>query len=210
MSAGPTAADAAARREDAGAAERARPDATADAATDALLVDLVLHGDADAYGELVSRHMRRAFAIAFRILEQREDAEDVVQDAFIRALERLDRLDQSRPFAPWLYRIVVNTALNFRRGRSLRATRPVPENARSTTTSPETDADRSLLAERLRQAMALLPQKQRVILLLSDLEGMSGREIADIVGIPAGTARWHLHQARAAMRRLLGSMEEAR
>src|SRR5690606_28715005 len=94
---------------------------------DARLVERVRHGDAEAYGEIVARHMQRAFSIAYRILEQREDAEDVVQDSFMRALDRLDQLGRGRPFRPWLLRIVVNQALNFRRARGIRTTAQLPD-----------------------------------------------------------------------------------
>jgi RNA polymerase sigma-70 factor, ECF subfamily len=175
---------------------------------DALLVERVLDGDAEAYGDLVARHMRRAFSVAYRILEHREDAEDVVQDAFIRALERLDTHDRSRPFRPWFYRIVVNQALNFRRARSRRATDPIPDDARSTATSPERHAERAALRERLGDALQALTDKQRTIVQLADLEEFTSAEIAEVLDMADGTVRWHLHQARKALRQALGPLEE--
>lgn len=147
--------------------------------------------------------MRRAFAIAFRILQHREDAEDTVQDAFIRALERIDALDPSRPFGPWLYRIVVNKALNSRRARTVRTTDEIPADAVSMTTSPDTDADRSALRHRLSTALESLSEKQRTIVQLADIEEFTSGEIADMLGIADGTVRWHLHQARRTLRLLL-------
>jgi RNA polymerase sigma-70 factor, ECF subfamily len=128
-----------------------------DIAQDTLLVERVLRGDAEAYGELVGRHMRRAFAIAYRIVEHREDAEDVVQDAFLRALERIDSLDTRRPFHPWLYRIVVNQALNYRRSRSRRATETMPDAVAATGPTPEDDAAAAALRRRLRSALERCP-----------------------------------------------------
>src|SRR5918996_1972151 len=125
---------------------------------DARAVARVLLGDAEAYGELVGRYMRRAFSIAYRIVEQREDAEDVVQDAFIRALERLDTLQRGRPFRPWFYRIVVNQALNLRRGRAVRRTEPVPEQAASALPTPDVQAERSVMRGVLRVALDALPE----------------------------------------------------
>lgn len=176
---------------------------------DTLLVERVLRGDAEAYGDLVTRHMRRAFSVAYRILEHREDAEDVVQDAFIRALERIDTLDRGRPFRAWFYRIVVNQALNFRRSRTRRATESIPDDARSTTSSPELDADRAGLRERLHHALQQLTETQHTIVQLADLEEFTSAEIAHILGMPDGTVRWHLHQARRALRQMLGSLEDA-
>lgn len=179
-----------------------------DAMQDALLVQRVLHGEAEAYGELVTRYMHRAFAVAWRLLEHREDAEDAVQDAFIRALERLESLDRSRPFRPWFFRIVVNQALNFRRGRAVRATEVIPESAPALTTSPETSAVRGEMRDRLQLALDALPETQRVVIQLADLEEFTSAEIAVIMDMPDGTVRWHLHQARRALRGVLAPLKE--
>jgi RNA polymerase sigma-70 factor, ECF subfamily len=177
-------------------------------AQDRLLVERVLRGDADAFGVLVSRHMRRAFSIAYRILEHREDAEDVVQDSFLRGLERIGTLDRERPFRPWFYRIVVNQALNLRRSRSLRATDPLPEELATTTSSPANAAETAELRGRLRAALAALPERQRIIVQLAELEELNSSEIAGILDISAGTVRWHLHQARQTLREVLEPLKE--
>jgi len=179
-----------------------------EALQDAQLVGRLLQGDTAAYGDLVNRHMRRAFAVAFRILGHREDAEDVVQDSFIRALERIDSLDRSRPFRPWLTKIIVNQALNYRRSRTRRVTESIPMDARAMTPSPENDAERSALRDRLGKAMATLPEKQRTIVQLADIEQFTSAEIAEIMDMADGTVRWHLHQARHALRSVLGPLKE--
>lgn len=193
-------------------APSADPDAALAAAhetaQDALLVERVLRGDAEAFGDLVTRHMRRAFSIAFRLLQHREDAEDVVQDAFIRALERIDTLDRGRPFRPWFCRIVVNQALNYRRSRSVRATDAIPFNVRAAGAQPDHEAERAALRDRLTIALDTLPEKQRTILQLADLEEFTSAEIAQIMDMPDGTVRWHLHQARRALRQALEPMRE--
>lgn len=178
------------------------------AAQDALLIERVRRGDGAAYGELVTRHMQRAFSIAYRILEHREDAEDVVQDAFIQALEKIDTLERARPFRPWFHRIVVNRALNVRRARSIRATESIPPHTAAAGSSPDTDADRGELRGRLRAALDALPERQRVIVQLADVEGLASTEIAQILDIADGTVRWHLHQARRRLRVALRSLKE--
>jgi RNA polymerase sigma-70 factor, ECF subfamily len=175
---------------------------------DALLVERVLHGDAAAYGELVARHMRRAFSIAYRILEHREDSEDVVQDSFLRALERFDTLERGRPFHPWFYRIVVNQALNFRRSRSTRRTEALPATLAADTESPVTTTEHAALSTRLRAALDGLPEQQRIVIQLADMEGLNSTEIAVILEIPAGTVRWHLHEARRTLRTVLEPLKE--
>lgn len=179
-------------------------------ARDARLVARVLDGDAEAYGELVAHHMRRAFSVAYRILEHREDAEDIVQDAFLRALERIGTLDPARPFRPWFFRIVVNRALNARRARAVRATSQIPEQAAAGTVSPEQATDNALLGERLRVALAALPDRQRTIVQLAELEDLTSAEIAVILELSPGTVRWHLHQARQALRQVLEPLKEGR
>jgi RNA polymerase sigma-70 factor (ECF subfamily) len=178
-----------------------------EAMQDALLVERVLDGDAEAYGSLVSKHMRRAFAIAYRILGHREDAEDVVQDAFVRALERIDQLDR-RPFRPWFLRVVVNQALNFRRGRGVRATQPIPESAAGRGMLPDRATENADLRARLKAALDALPEKQRTIVQLSDLEGLRSAEIGRIMDLADGTVRWHLHEARKALRVALALTRE--
>lgn len=175
---------------------------------DAHAVARVLQGDAEAYGELVGRYMRRAFSIAYRIVEQREDAEDVVQDAFIRALERLDTLHRGRPFRPWFFRIVVNQALNLRRGRAVRRTEPVPEQTASRLPTPETQAERAVLRGVLAAALDALPETQRTVMVLAELEQLTSAEIATIMELSPGTVRWHLHQARRALRQSLQPLVE--
>jgi RNA polymerase sigma-70 factor (ECF subfamily) len=194
-------------RTDAGDEDAALIDAQ-EAMQDARLVERVLRGDAEAYGSLVSRHMRRAFAIAYRVLEHREDAEDVVQDSFVRALERIDQLDRSRPFRPWFLRIVVNQALNFRRARGIRTTAPLPEAAAAADPLPDRQAENTDLRARLSTALDTLPEKQRTIVQLADLEGLTSGEIGRIMDLADGTVRWHLHEARRALRNALAPIRE--
>lgn len=186
----------------------ASPGSRDDPERDALLVERVLRGDGEAFGELVSRHMRKAFAIAYRILEHREDAEDAVQDAFIRALERIDTLMPGRPFHPWFYRIVVNRSLSLRRSRGVRSTQPLPEHAAADGPSPADHAIRGELRERLEQAIAALPERQRLIVQLSELEGLTSAEIGELLEMAPGTVRWHLHQLRRTLRAALEPLEE--
>jgi RNA polymerase sigma-70 factor (ECF subfamily) len=172
------------------------------------VVARVLQGDAEAYGELVQRYMRRAFSIAFRIVEQREDAEDVVQEAFLRALERLDTLQRGRPFRPWFLRIVVNQALNLRRGRAVRRTESLPEQAASTLPTPEVQAERAALRGVLTAALDALPETQRTVMILAEVEQLKSADIATIMDLSPGTVRWHLHQARRALKRSLQPLVE--
>jgi RNA polymerase sigma-70 factor (ECF subfamily) len=177
---------------------------------EAELVERVRRGEGSAFDTLVTRYMRRAFSVAFRVLGQREDAEDLVQDTFLVVLQRIDTFQPGRAFAPWFFRILVNRGLNARKARALRAVDEIPETASSTGPSPDREAERSELRDRLRTALAALPERQRLIVELFELEGFAGPEIAEILEISAGTVRWHLHEARKALRETLAPYERSR
>ena len=145
---------------------------TPDDAVDAALVGRVRAGDVDAYDELVRRHMQRAHAVAFRLLGNREDAEDLVQDAFIQALDKIDSFDIERPFAPWFFRILTNRGLNLRQSRALRSVSEIPDDTASHDESPELSAEREELRTRLREAVATLPERQQLIVQLFEIDGM--------------------------------------
>lgn len=188
----------------------AAPAAAAPAARESEVVERVRQGDVAAFGELVRTHARKAYAIAYRVLGHREDSEDLVQDAFLAALEKIGTFQAGRAFGPWLYRIVVNRALNARKSRAVRATEPIPEGVVSPAPSPERAAELAEVRARLLAAMAALPERQRVAVQLFELEGFSGAEVAEILELPEGTVRWQLHQARRTLRAALGpgTMEE--
>jgi RNA polymerase sigma-70 factor, ECF subfamily len=171
---------------------------------DTELVERVRAGDTAAFDLLVTRHMKRAYSVAYRLLGQREDAEDLVQDAFLAALEKIDTFQAGRSFAPWFYRILVNRGLNSRKSRSLRRMDALPAEISDVSRSPLRDTERAELRERLTAVLATLPPRQKSIVELFELEGFSSLEIAEVLGLSDGTVRWHLHQARAKLREALG------
>ncbi len=138
-----------------------------------------------------------------RLLGQKQDAEDLVQDAFMAALDKIDTFDTQRDFAPWFYRILVNRCLNARKSRARRNSVDIPMDAASPVASPLLETERSELRRELNRAMELLPERQRTIVSMFDLEGFSSPEIAEVMGISDGTVRWHLHQARRVLREAL-------
>ena len=174
------------------------------------LVFRVQQGERDAFDELARRYARRAFAIAYRILRHTQDAEDLVQDAFIAALDAIGSFDADRRFAPWFFRIVVNRALNASSARSTRERHVTVTNlwnndAGAVDFDP---AERSEIRHRFQQALAALPRHQRLIVELSDIDGRSSTEIGEMLDLPRGTVRWHRHQARKTLRLALASLFE--
>ncbi len=164
------------------------------------LVARVRNGDTDAFGELVRRYQRRAYAIAHRLMRQREDAEDLVQDAFMTALDKLDAFDDRRPFGPWLFRILVNRGTSQIRARKLRATEEVPVTVGDESATPDRLAERAETGARVRAAIAELPDRQQLVVQLYEIDGFSTAEVAEMLEIAEPTVRWTLHAARKRLR----------
>lgn len=182
------------------------------AEADSVLVERARAGDGGAFDKLVRRHLRAAFAVAYAVLGEPADAEDVCQDAFVTALERLDSCQPDR-FAGWLLRIVKNRAISVQRRQKVRSAMPIEwANGAHSGSDPSRDAERSGLRDRLLAALKLLPERQREVLLLHDLEGWRHREIGDALGMPEGTVRYTLFHARRAVRETLRpeGLEETR
>lgn len=177
-------------------------DRAAAIARDAALVHRTRSGDEGAFDELVRLYMRQAFRVAWRVVGHREDAEDLVQEVFLAALQHLDSFDTTRPFGPWLMRIVANRGANLRRSRNRRATEPEAD-AVSLQPSALEESERRELRGQLARALATLPERQRLIVTLFDVDDMTSTEIGELLDIAPGTVRWHLHEARRALRAVL-------
>ena len=175
----------------------------------ALLVERALGGDPAAADRLVRLHMGAAYAVALAVTRNPHEAEDVAQDALVLALERLSECRDPRKFGGWLVRIVRNRAFNHRRYLGIRAAEPLEHaDAAPGASTPLEETERAELRDRLNDAVGELPQTQREVLLLHDLEGWTHREIAERMGLPPGTVRSHLHHARRHVRALLPELED--
>jgi RNA polymerase sigma-70 factor (ECF subfamily) len=171
---------------------------------DAILVARARRGDREAFEALVRRHFGAAFATALAVLGNRMDAEDVCQDAYLRALERLDQLRRPERFAAWLLQIVRNSARNYHSYRRVRAAVSLEEVSAASEDDPSLTAERAELAGRLETALSELSGIQREVVLLHDMEGWKHREIAEALEISEGMSRQHLFNARRVLRRRLG------
>ena len=171
---------------------------------DGELVQRARRGDERAFGLLVEKYRRAAYAVAYSVTGRHEDAEDAAQESFLVALQRLEECRSPERFAGWLMTIVRNRSRNLVRRETLRETDPVPLSASTRLPTPDRDTERSELQAVLRSALDALPEVQREIVLLHDLEGWKHREIAERLGLPPGTVRSHLHFARKALREALG------
>ena len=174
---------------------------------DGELVEKARRGDERAFGLLVQKYQRAAYAVAYSVTGRHEDSEDAAQEAFLVALERLEECRSPERFAGWLMTIVRNRARNLVRREVLRETDQVPVSASAGTPTPDKDAELTELKDVLGDALRALPEVQRQVVLLHDLEGWKHREIADRIGLPSGTVRSHLHFARKALRDALAGRE---
>lgn len=165
------------------------------------LVRRAREGDRAAFGELVRSEQRGVFAVAVRIVGNREDAEDVVQDTFVRAWKSLRQFDETRSVGPWLRTIAVNRALTLVGARQRRGTEELTDTHPWSGPSPQDDAERRERDRRIRVALDSLPEEQRAVLALRAGEDLSYEEIAAALGIPIGTVMSRLARAREAMRR---------
>ncbi|MFO7588696.1 MAG: RNA polymerase sigma factor [Gemmatimonadota bacterium] len=170
------------------------------------------NGDAAAFGELVRRHMRRAYLVSLGLVGSHEDALDLSQEAFARALRASRTLDPERPFYPWLYGILRRLCLNHLRDRRSRRARLAEAGAwladeartRAAAADPGREAEREELRRRLAEAIGRLPPEQREVLVLREFEGLRYAEIAELLGIPDGTVMSRLYAARRRLAAALG------
>lgn len=169
----------------------------------------------DAFEREALPHLDALYATALRLTRSPSDAEDLVQDAMLKAFRFYESFEAGTNMKAWLLRILTNTFINRYR-RSVRERRvfdgalavPVGEGVMSQAamrglTSPIADAQRRLLGEEIQRAVDELPEDHRVMILLADVEELSYKEIADIVGCPVGTVMSRLHRARKSLQKSL-------
>lgn len=165
-------------------------------------------GDSEAYGRLVMTYAAIARRVAFGVLGNWDEADDVVQDAALAGWQAIDRFDTARAFRPWFLRIVSNAALDQLRRRKVRDNESLDDSIPSRSAGPDLVTDRTMLRARLEAAMALLPERHRVAVMLFDGEGYSHAEIATVLQVPEGTVRSYVFHARRALRKSLAALKE--
>jgi len=172
------------------------------------LVARALSGDRFALGRLLERFTAPVRRVTYAILGDADEADDAAQDGVLQALVKLDRYDPTRPFGPWLLRIVANAAIDRRRRRTVRVAGVLDDTVAGDHPLPDAEAERRVLGERLRAALDELPERYRAALVLFDVEGYSQAEIAQILGMAPGTVRSAVFHARRRLRRLMGDWKE--
>jgi len=169
------------------------------------LIQAVLTGDTDAFGDLVTKYQNRLFNTMFHVAGSREEAEDIVQEAFVQAFVKLDSFQGASGFYTWLYRIAFNLSISRRRRRrpesSVDAIRDAfgaePKDNRD---QPPQRMMRKEDVKLVQQALAVLSEQHRTVLVLREIEGNCYEMIADILDLPIGTVRSRLYRARLQLR----------
>jgi RNA polymerase sigma-70 factor (ECF subfamily) len=180
--------------------------------SDEELVALARTGDRQAFEEIVERHKQKAYRIAFDFARDREEAKDLSQEAFLRAYTHLRNFDGRSAFYTWFYRILVNACLDYKRRKQRTSTEEFnetvesqlePSQAAQKLPSPDQIVLAGQLSRKVGAALEALPPKQRTAFILKNHQGLSIREIAEMMETAEGTVKVHLHRAVTALRRSL-------
>jgi len=181
--------------------------------TDLVIIERVMNGDSEAFSILVERYQDRIYSVALGYTYNRDDAVDITQDTFVKAYQKIRTFDSASAFYTWLYRIAINTSIDFLRKKKTRNIDSLDDAkyqevgfepmSRDPGADPEKVAVRSEQAAILRKAVSSLSHKLRSVAVLHDVEGLSQEEVARILRIPLGTVKSRVSRARAELKHLL-------
>lgn len=179
------------------------------------LVALAQKGQREAFEILVERYKQKAYRIAFDFSRDREEAKDLSQEAFLRAFTHLGSFDLRAGFYTWFYRILVNVCIDYRRRRGHITWESFDEKTdkadnssemSTTISSPDREALAGEISRRVGEALQDLPAKQRTAFILKNHQGLSIREIAEVMQAAEGTVKTHLHRAVTTLRQMLAEL----
>ncbi len=172
------------------------------------LIKSCIKGDVHAFSELVEKLQTYAYSLAFRILLNDEDAKDAVQDSFIKVWRNLGSYNSKYLFTTWMYRIVVNTCID--RLKEVKKRSEVYFENENESSSTENSIGNRELAKQIRQLSKGLPEKQRIIFILNDLQGLSLDEASEVLNMPKGQVKSNLYYARKSIKEKFVKLEEWR
>ena len=181
---------------------------------DAELLRAVIEGDTTAYRGLVEKYQGRVYSMVYGMLRNREDARDVTQEAFVKGFRNLQSFRLESSFYTWLYRIAMNLAIDHTRKKKRQAAAGFDEGIAARDLdgaiselhhgdSPRKSLERKKLMSVIMDALEKLPADQKQVILLRELEGLSYKEISDIMEVPEGTVMSRLYYARKKLQKLL-------
>lgn len=176
----------------------------------------VLKGDQSAYSDIVSLYQQKLYQVCYRMLGNQHEAEDIAQEAFVRAYTNLHTFDLNRKFSTWLYRIATNLCID-----RIRKKKPdyyldaqvagtdgldMYSQISSSDRLPEEEVERMELQERIQYEISQLPDKYRTVIVLKYIEELPLQEISEILDMPLGTVKTRIHRGREALRKQLGNL----
>ncbi len=167
------------------------------------VIEKARSGDLAAFEELIRRHERLVLTTALHLTGNREDAQDAAQQVFLRLYRHLSRFDQDENFPPWLYRVTVNVCRDLNRRKRGRPTVALDTNVRSSDPGPDQACGLSQQRQIVAEALKTLPEKQRAALVLRDIEGLSAKEAAAVLGSTEATVRSHASAARCQIKKFV-------
>jgi len=179
------------------------------ALSDEQLVKKIIQGETYFFEELVTRYRKQVFSICYRMVRQREEAEDLAQEVFVKAYRYLKQYNPEHKFSSWILKIATNTSIDALRKKKL-DTMPLEEEIE--THREDMSAEKAFLQEEARQeiesAIGRLPQEHRIVVLLYHQQGKSYQEIADILDIPLSMVKNRLFRARKTLKAELKNLKE--
>ena len=160
-------------------------------------------GDREAFDRLVGRYQRDVYRLCFRYVNNQSDASDLAQEVFLKAYKAVGRFRGDSAFSTWLYRIAVNTCLNFRATRRL-PSEPLDHDVADRGRRADETLERDEMSEQVREAVSRLPEKQRATLILKVYHDLTHEEVAQVLGSTVGTVKANLFHALANLRKAMG------
>ena len=182
------------------------------------LIERAKTGDGSAFDEMTKRYSEKAYSIAYQMLASPDDARDLVQDAFLEVFRTLERFNTQYRFSTWLYRILINKCINYRKREARRrmlsftdfwslrdhdGRQPIPTYLASTDVTPHDILENKELRLSILEALNSLSERHRTVVVLFDIEGLSHRQIAEILQCPEGTVMSRLHHGRLKLKHIL-------
>ncbi len=178
-----------------------------------LLIKRSIKGDVDAFEELIKDYKKMAYNIALRVLRNKEDAEDVSQEALVKVFKNIDSFNMQSTFKVWLYRIVMNTCLDFKRKKKIvtysidkplendesEILQDIPDNSNN----PDIIIQNKLESQMLYECIEMLDDDFRMVIVLRDLQNLSYKDIASILSCNEGTIKSRLNRARKKLRDII-------
>lgn len=178
-----------------------------------LLIKRSIKGDVDAFEELIKDYKKMAYNIALRVLRNKEDAEDISQEALVKVYKNIDSFNMQSTFKVWLYRIVMNTCLDFKRKKKIvtysidkplesdesEILQDIPDNSNN----PDIIIENKLESQMLHECIEMLDDDFRTVIILRDLQNLSYKDIASILSCNEGTVKSRLNRARKKLRDII-------